>query len=133
MILKHKNSKEISPQKTHRNHRNMRHSSVIYTVWKVYNYGVFSGPYFPVFGLNTEVYTSVLIQEYGPEKVPYLDTFHAVIKVKIKILIDLEQLVFLFAWSSTSFDIGKSCLCIMSADRVFSQGIYRHIFFWARL
>ena len=105
MILKHKNSKEISPQKTHRNHRNMRHSSVIYTVWKVYNYGVFSGPYFPVFGLNTEVYTSVLIQEYGPEKVPYLDTFHAVIKVKIKILIDLEQLVFLFAWSPISFDM----------------------------
>ena len=61
------------------------------------NYGVFSGPYFPVFGLTTEVYTSVLIQEYEPEKVPYLDTFHAVIKVKIKILIDLEQLVFLFA------------------------------------
>ena len=33
-------------------------------------YGVFSGPYFPVFGLNTG--------KYGPEKTPYLDTFHAV-------------------------------------------------------
>ena len=30
----------------------------------------FSGPYFPVFGLNTG--------KYGPEKTPYLDTFHAV-------------------------------------------------------
>ena len=33
-------------------------------------YGVFSGPYFPVFGLNTGI--------YGPEKIQYLDTFHAV-------------------------------------------------------
>ena len=31
---------------------------------KVSKYGFFSGPYFPVF---------------GPEKTPYLDTFHAVI------------------------------------------------------
>ena len=30
----------------------------------------FSGPYFPVFSLNTG--------KYGPEKTPYLDTFHAV-------------------------------------------------------
>ena len=34
-----------------------------FTVWKMSKYGVFSGPYFPVF---------------GPEKPPYLDTFHAV-------------------------------------------------------
>ena len=34
-------------------------------------YGVFSGPYFPAFRLNTE--------RYGPEKAPYLDTFHALI------------------------------------------------------
>ena len=33
-------------------------------------YGVFSCPYFPVFGPNTE--------KYGPEKTPYLDTFDAV-------------------------------------------------------
>ena len=31
-------------------------------------YGVFSGPYFPVFSPN--------IEKYGPEKTPYLDTFH---------------------------------------------------------
>ena len=30
----------------------------------------FSCPYFPLFGLNTG--------KYGPEKTPYLDTFHAV-------------------------------------------------------
>ena len=42
------------------------------TVWKVSKYGVFSGPYFPVFGLNTG--------KYGPEKTTHLDTytFHAV-------------------------------------------------------
>ena len=41
------------------------------TAWKVSKYGVFSGPYFPVFGLNKEIL-------YGPEKTPHLDTFHAV-------------------------------------------------------
>ena len=33
-------------------------------------YGVFCGKYFLVFGLNTE--------KYGPEKTPYLGTFHIV-------------------------------------------------------
>ena len=33
-------------------------------------YGVISGPYFPVFGLNTA--------KYGPERTPYLNTFYAV-------------------------------------------------------
>ena len=40
------------------------------TVWNVSKYGVFSGPYFPILGLNTG--------KYGPEKTPYLNTFHAV-------------------------------------------------------
>ena len=40
----------------------------------VSKYGVFSGPYFPVFSPNTG--------KYGPEKTPYLDTFHAVLTVK---------------------------------------------------
>ena len=42
-------------------------------------YGVFSGPYFPVFSPNTG--------KYRPEKIPYLDTFHAVLyfeKLSIK-------------------------------------------------
>ena len=34
-----------------------------------------SGPYFSAFGLNTG--------KYGPEITPYLDTFHAVIKIGI--------------------------------------------------
>ena len=44
------------------------------TAWKMSKYGVFSGPYFPVFSPNTGT------GKYGPEKPPYLDTFHAVRK-----------------------------------------------------
>ena len=45
---------------------------------------IFSGPHFPTFGLNTERYeVSLRVQsecgKYGPEKTPYLDTFHKVI------------------------------------------------------
>ena len=40
------------------------------TAWKLSKYGVFSGPHFPVLGLNTG--------KYGPEKTPYLENFHAV-------------------------------------------------------
>ena len=38
----------------------------------------FSGPYFPVFGLNTETFSlfSPNAGKYGPEKTPYWDTFH---------------------------------------------------------
>ena len=43
-------------------------------------YGVFSGPYFPVFGLNTEIYGVNFIPNtgiYGPGKSAYLDMFFA--------------------------------------------------------
>ena len=43
------------------------------TAWKVSKYGVFSGPYFPVFGVNTEN-TGIC----RPEITPYLEIFHAV-------------------------------------------------------
>ena len=46
----------------------------ITTAWKVSKYGVVSGPYFPVFVLNTG--------KYGPEITPYLDTFHTVMIAK---------------------------------------------------
>ena len=45
-------------------------------------YGVFSGPHFPVYSPNT--------RKNGPEKTPYLDTFHA---LKKKTLSNWEQLV----------------------------------------
>ena len=41
------------------------------TVWEVSKYGVFSGAYLPVFSPNMGI--------YGPEKTPYLNTFHAVV------------------------------------------------------
>ena len=38
-------------------------------------YGAFSGLYFPVFELSTG--------KYGPEKAPFLDTFHALQTVSV--------------------------------------------------
>ena len=66
---------------------NLTNGSIIYgkhdkfTAWEVSKYGVFSGPSFPVFGLNTEIYGvfSPNTRKYGPEKTQYLETFHAVI------------------------------------------------------
>ena len=57
-------------------------------------YGVFSGPFFPVFGLNTEIYgVNLRIQsecrKIRTRKTPYLDTFQAVSAVQRK----------LFRWS----------------------------------
>ena len=46
---------------------------MVATAWKVLKYGVFSGPYFPVFTPNTG--------KYGAEKTLYLDIFHEVSSV----------------------------------------------------
>ena len=54
-------------------------------------YGVISGPNFPVFGLNTEIYLfSPITRKYGPEITPYLDTFHA-----MKAMLQFRVLAFL--------------------------------------
>ena len=42
-------------------------------------YGVISGPYFLVFGMNTG--------KYGPEITPHLDIFHAVSDTQDKLLV----------------------------------------------
>ena len=46
--------------------------------------GVISGPYFLIFGVNTEIYEvfSLNTGKYGPEITPYLDTFHTVMIAK---------------------------------------------------
>ena len=49
----------------------------------MFKYGVFFGTYFPVFGLNTGI--------YGPEKTPYLNTFHAVISIQDTLISPLKQ------------------------------------------
>ena len=56
-------------------------------------YGVFSGPYFSPFELNTERYGvfSPNAGKYGPEKIPYLDTFHAVKKKTHILPVDYSQ------------------------------------------
>ena len=50
----------------------------MHTARKISKYRVFSGPFFPVFGLNTG--------KGGPEKTPYLDTFYTMSVIpKIKL------------------------------------------------
>ena len=54
-----------------------------HTAWKVSKCGVISGPYFPVFRLNTGIYEVISVfspntVKYGQGITPYLDTFHAV-------------------------------------------------------
>ena len=41
-----------------------------FTAWKVPKYGVFSGAYFPVFALNTEIYGVNLRIQYEWRKIP---------------------------------------------------------------
>ena len=69
------------------------------TAWKVSKYGVFSGPYFPVFGLNTEIYSiNLRIQpKYGEirtRKSPYLDTSHTVCSYEFDSSKDKSQVTF---------------------------------------
>ena len=69
---------------------------VSFTVWNVSKYGVFSVPYFPAFGLNTEIrsifpYSVRMRENTEQKKVPYLDTFHAVITDKEKSLKSFRQ------------------------------------------
>ena len=55
------------------------------TAWKVYKYGVFSGPYFPTFGLNTERYGvfNPNAGKYGPKNFRILSLFAQCIWRKI--------------------------------------------------
>ena len=60
--------------------------SFSFTTWNVPKYGDFSGPYFPTVGLNTERYgvslrTQSEFGKCGPEKTPYLDTFHVMVTI----------------------------------------------------
>ena len=77
------------------------------------NYGVFSGPYFRVFGLNTERYGvseyrryrrygvfSPNAGKYGPEKTLYLDTFHAVIMFVNPTISSITQLTLSLCYPS---------------------------------
>ena len=45
-------------------------TEVLRTAGKVSEFGVFSGPYFPVFGLNNEIYTVGLFYHYFQNSFP---------------------------------------------------------------
>ena len=49
-------------------------SSCYLSLRKIFRIWGFCGPYFPVFALNTEIYSA----KYGPNQTPYSDAFHAV-------------------------------------------------------
>ena len=49
----------------------------VYTAWKLSKYRVISGPYFPAFGLNAG--------KYRPDITPYLDTFHAMLEIRLSV------------------------------------------------
>ena len=73
----------------------------------VHKYGAFSGPYFPVFGLNTEIYgvnsvSSPNTRKFGPEKTPYLDAFYAVFKF-VTLLIFRRTVVFFMSNITLNF------------------------------
>ena len=69
---------------------------------KASEYGVFSGPYFPVFSPNTE--------KYEPEKTSHLDTFHAVIgseKFSVTLLYRVSKAFRIFNGTSNIIEIVK--------------------------
>ena len=57
------------------------------TAWKMSTCGVISGPYFPVFRLNT--------RKCGPEITPYLDTFQAV-QLKLYLISVCSKLKYIY-------------------------------------
>ena len=94
------------------------------TAWKVSKNRVFSGPYFPVFGLNTG--------KYGPEKTPYLDIFHAVIVlnkcfIPATYLLDLSLCEFFFQRSVLKFEAKHWVVWKVSKYGVFSWSVFSRI------
>ena len=59
-----------------------------FTTWKVSKYRVIYDPYFPAFGLNTEIYRVITL-----EITPYLDTFHAELGVQVEKYFGTQWLV----------------------------------------
>ena len=93
------------------------------TSWHVSKYTVFYGPYFPVFGLNLEIYKisvfSPNTRKYGPEKTSYLDTFHTVDK----------------AWFTRQYKVGTAQKITFSIKDFFSKcdQICRFLQIWSHL
>ena len=73
---------------------------------EVSKYGIFSGSYFPVFSPNTG--------KNGPEKTPYLDTFHAVCLICNWNVPFSVLLVKIIVPSAVSMSNENSYLCILN-------------------
>ena len=71
-------------------------------------YGVFSGPYFPVFGPNTG--------KYGPENTPYLETLGAVL---VKMFLSKKNKDFLTFSLKNIFKENKSQLSSLNRKNRF--------------
>ena len=79
------NLPRVNMQNSSKHIRKAYATSHPHTVWKVSEYGVLSGPYFPVFGMNTEIYAvnHRIQSEFGKIRTrKNLDTFHAVSQYK---------------------------------------------------
>ena len=108
------------------------------TAWKVSKYGVFSGPYFAVFGLNTEINgVNIRIQsEYGKIRTRNNSVFghfsHSVVLIKS------TKLVAKLASQAQVFVLSPLCmLCIKVHEITHKMWLYvlswQHIHIWIRL
>ena len=87
-------------------------------------YGLFSGPYFPVFGVNTEI--------YGPEKTPYFDTFHAVSELILVIVNGQKQppQVCNFIKKETLAQVFSGEFCEIFKNTFFTEHLWRTASEW---
>ena len=76
-ILKINSFIDMKQRFQRRIHKNLRHSLnlfdqcrqlITHTAWKVSRYGAFSGHYFPVFGLNIEIYSISIVLNLAPSQ-----------------------------------------------------------------
>ena len=96
--------------------------TTINTAWNASKYVVFSGPWFPVFGLNTG--------KYRPERTPYWDTFHAVQNYFTSLLFQP-----VFTCSKSRMETREICeicskLKIKIPERLLSTLNRFHVLFW---
>ena len=96
------------------------------TAWKVSKCAVFSGLYFPVVGLNKEIYSIFNPNKgkWGPEKTPYLDTFHLV-KVSVITLFSMSNIIWYF---NTSLP-GTRRFCQKIVWSALGKELYRTLIF----
>ena len=110
--------------------------SDLFTAWKVTRYIIFSDPYFPIFGLNTEIHTVNLgiLSEFKKMRTikNSLDTFHAVMSKCYIAVQRSSSLVRLQYWILLSslpirFQISHCISYILGYSNSFHTHFYRFI------